>query len=517
MDSIFLIYVNIFLTLLEISMKENYFLDNTSESSKTKPNKQSVSMSTLIISIITTIVFVFIVINKWPNILDITGWQYEDKISNLDGFNVWDEFITTWTITDDWDIINYTHIVSSLEFGEIGIKSSTINLNNYSNEVYLEGIVEKIYQWMPVVSIDTIYSLDIVDELLSWDVLSWNDLQSQYLANMWLYFDTNFFFKYSLVNKWDGWTLKIKDIDTNQIINISYFKCTTSVNDQNCDRFNQMFTTSSSQKFVDSLWTTYYKQPDISSWFFSNDSLFGYFVNDTDDLVFKDIAKYITIINSKFVEKNILDNVDILCWDWGNAIKKVTEKNLYLKDNELYLSIKWNDWLELNLTCELKLDPTLKNIAKLVDLQVVGELKSQEDIQSENNWDVDVSYDWDMKVTQFPINPDKSLQFTSRRGHTFVFPSSNIAYVAQSTQEDFNQVGVNCFSVMNVVQYSEKEFVDQKWNVKVYECTAKNGVDDSDPKLIYKNIWDKHFVIEISDPAWVNFANNIEIKVAPTI
>jgi hypothetical protein len=70
---------------------------------------------------------------------------------------------------------------------------------------------------------------------------------------------------------------------------------------------------------------------------------------------------------------------------------------------------------------------------------------------------------------------------------------------------------------MNVVQYSEKEFVDQKWNVKVYECTAKNGVDDSDPKLIYKNIWDKHFVIEISDPAWVNFANNIEIKVAPTI
>jgi hypothetical protein len=41
--------------------------------------------------------------------------------------------------------------------------------------------------------------------------------------------------------------------------------------------------------------------------------------------------------------------------------------------------------LELNLTCELKLDPTLKNIAKLVDLQVVGELKSQEDIQSENN------------------------------------------------------------------------------------------------------------------------------------
>jgi hypothetical protein len=54
-----------------------------------------------------------------------------------------------------------------LEFGEIGIKSSTINLNNYSDEVYLEGIVEKIYQGMPIISVDTIYSLDLMDELLS--------------------------------------------------------------------------------------------------------------------------------------------------------------------------------------------------------------------------------------------------------------------------------------------------------------------------------------------------------------
>jgi acetyltransferase-like isoleucine patch superfamily enzyme len=155
----------------------------------------------------------------------------------------------------------------------------------------------------------------------------------------------------------------------------------------------------------------------------------------------------------------------------------------------------------------------LKNMAKLVDLQVVGELKSEEDIKAESNWDTNVSYNWDSNVTQFPVNLEKSLEFTSRRGHTFVFPSSNIAYVAQTSEEDFNQIGVNCFSVMNVVQYSDKEFVEQKWNVKVYECTAKNGIDDSDKKLIYKQIWDKHFIVEIIDPAWVTFANNIEIKV----
>jgi hypothetical protein len=41
--------------------------------------------------------------------------------------------------------------------------------------------------------------------------------------------------------------------------------------------------------------------------------------------------------------------------------------------------------VESNLSCELKLDPTLKNMAKLVDLQVVGELKSEEDIKAESN------------------------------------------------------------------------------------------------------------------------------------
>lgn len=495
-------------------MNDNYFSDNNKENiTSNNLNKKSVSISTLIIAIVTTMVFVFIVINKWPNIISFTGWTFEDKLTDSYDFHVWDDLKLTWNITDDGDIINYTHVLSSLEFGKIGIKSSSINLNNYSDEVYLEGIVEKIYQGMPIISVDTIYSLDIEDGLFTWDILSWDDLRSEYLANVWFYFDAKFFEKYSLVNKGEAWTLKIKNIDTNQILNVSYFKCNTSVNDQNCNRFNQMFATSSSEKFVDSLWTTYYKQPEISSWFFSNGSLLWYFVNDADDTVFKDMVKYITIINNKFVEKNILNNIDILCWDGWKAIKKITEKSIFLKNNELYLSVKWNNGVESSLSCELKIDPTLKNMAKLTNLEVIWELKSEEDTKIENTWDTNVSYDWDTKVDQFPINLEKSLEFTSRRGYTFVFPSSNLAYVAQNSQEDFNQVGVNCFSVMNVVQYSEKEFVDQKWNVKVYECTAKNGIDDSSQKLIYKHVWDKHFVIEIIDPAWMNFANNIDIKV----
>ncbi len=104
------------------------------------------------------------------------------------------------------------------------------------------------------------------------------------------------------------------------------------------------------------------------------------------------------------------------------------------------------------------------------------------------------------------------MEFTSRRGHTIVFPSSNIAYAGKSIQEDFDMAWVNCFSVMNVVEYDQKDMVDQKWSVKIYECTIKDEFDDSSERLIYKEVWEQKFVIEIVDPSWIKFGNNITIK-----
>jgi hypothetical protein len=108
---------------------------------------------------------------------------------------------------------------------------------------------------------------------------------------------------------------------------------------------------------------------------------------------------------------------------------------------------------------------------------------------------------------------DKKLTFTSSRWHSFIFPSSNLSYMWVSASENFNQVGVNCTMSMNVVSYPNKEFVETNPSVKIYECSVKNWFDDSDQTLIYRKVWDKNFVIQIIDPAWVNFANNIEIQV----
>ncbi len=507
-------------------MDSNYFAENINTESSTKSTKKTISIPTLIISLVTTIVLVVIILNNWGNIIEMFGFDAE--VSDNGGFEkllVWDEVMLSWEIFDDGDLINYTHVLESKEYGELWLKSQNINLNNYENEVHLEWIVEKIQQWVPVIEIDTIYALDMDEDadVDDEEEVEENVLETKYLANVWLYFNSDFFEKYSLVNDGEGEVLKIKNLDTNYILNLDYFKCNSAIDGQNCVRFNEMFAVSSVQKFIHADGTVYYKQPEIQSWFFSNGTLFWYFVNDVDDDKFKDLSKYLTIVNTDFVEDNILNDIDSVCWKPGITMENIDEYSLNIKNNQLYLNIAWDDWVDFALSCEVKLDPTLKDMAELVDLKVDGDLDKENDADTwdadsdvnEENDDIEITenYDWDSDVEQFPINLEKALEFTSRRGHTISFPSSNIAYAGKSMQKDFDQVGINCFSVMNVVKYSEKEVVDQKWSVKIYECSVKDGFDDSSDKLIHKSLWDKHFVIEIVDPSWVQFANNITITI----
>jgi hypothetical protein len=62
----------------------------------------------------------------------------------------------------------------------------------------------------------------------------------------------------------------VKDVETKEIITIDYFACNESKDSENCNKFNDMFSTSSEQKFVDAAGITYYKQTEVQSWFFSN-------------------------------------------------------------------------------------------------------------------------------------------------------------------------------------------------------------------------------------------------------
>ena len=223
----------------------------------------------------------------------------------------------------------------------------------------------------------------------------------------------------------------------------------------------------------------------------------------------------------------MLPKIWSLCKVDHSSIEKVEKSELTYKNSNFYYSVEWLDSAKNQINCELKIDPTNSSYAQTISVNIDETKDVGED--KESSWDTSTwtntqedswegtepekqTYNWDPNVEQFPINLEKTLTFTSSRGHSFIFPSSKIAYQWRSSSENFWQVWVNCFSAMNVVKYEDKELVETLWNVIIYECTVKNSLDGSEKTLIYKNIWDKHFVIQIVDPAWIDFANNIEIS-----
>ena len=515
------------------NMENSYFAQEHSMSQvKINKPKKSVSIPTFIISLIMVAALVIIVFLKRDDILWFFWEEQDIEETNVSkNLSVWDDVSFSWSIKNDGDMVNYTHSYLSSEYWVIWLKSSKLNLNNYSQNVYFEWIVEKISHEIPIVNVTVIYDLEDVQED-TWDLVETGENEEandKYLPKLWLYFSNDFFEKYSLINEWDDSLIKIKNLETSIIYAINYFKCNSSNNSENCSSLNDFYSQSSSNKFVDKNWVIYYKDWEVNSWFFSSDEVFGYKVNDGDDWFARDLSTLITVVNEKFVEKNVSANISKLCTVWHNSMQAVKESKLVYKNNGFFYYVTWNDASENLIVCELEINPSLSSAAQVVSVEVIsGEKWDADSWDEEKEWETSTwtdtqkwedsepekqeTYTRDPNVEQFPINLEKTLTFTSSRWHSFIFPSSKIAYQWRSSSENFWQVWVNCFSAMNVVKYEEKELVETQWNVVIYECTVKNTFDDSDDTLIYRQVWDKHFVIQINDPARVDFANNIEIQ-----
>ena len=493
-------------------MRDDYFAENMGSNihtTKQQPKKW-VSIATLIISIIAVAILTLIVSAKWDNVLQWL-WiqeQTDDEVSDVN-FSIWDDVELSGIIVSDGDMTNYTHTINT-EFWLIWLKSSKINLNNYSKEVSLEWFVEKFYQWIPVVSVSSIYEIDFDDEM---DENTWN-IQKKYLPKLWLYFDENFFEKYSLINEWNWSSIKIKELESNQIIQLQYFKCDSNSLNENCDKLVQNIWWQASQNFVDSYGNKYYKQSWLESWFFTNWT-YWYFINELQDSYVKDLSKYIVLVNQKFVEKQVSKNVSKLCVKWDYFLKSISKSELKFQNSKFVYYVDWNNWSEAEISCQLEFDPILSDSAKLLNIEVKWEVsedsKNDTEEKVDSDWWQNVT-NWDPNVAQFPINLEKKMTFTSSRWHSFVFPSSNLSYKWFDADEDFDQAGVRCYSAMHVVAYTNSWALETDPSVIVYECSMKKWFDDSAQNIIYRQAWDRNFVIKIVDPAWVNFANNIEIQ-----
>ena len=93
---------------------------------------------------------------------NLDNWDTDQEME----FSLWEEVYLRWELRADWDIITHTHTINDSEHWIISIKSDTINLYDYAWFVELTGMVEKYYQWEPIVKVyDLSWSFaDLEDE-----------------------------------------------------------------------------------------------------------------------------------------------------------------------------------------------------------------------------------------------------------------------------------------------------------------------------------------------------------------
>jgi hypothetical protein len=139
---------------------------------------------------------------------------------------------------------------------------------------------------------------------------------------------------------------------------------------------------------------------------------------------------------------------------------------------------------------------------------------TQESNNTSNDWSSELIED--RSVTQFRINTGKTLAYEGNRGFDIIFPTQNIAYEASNigTWLEYGN-NLRCSVQTNVIVYKDQDLINESPSVQIYECTAKKGFALSSVKgyrIIPGDTDSKAFLVKVNDPAWVRFANNLEVR-----
>lgn len=462
-------------------------------------------------------------------------WKVFWAPANLDGadtgqemeFSLGEDVYLKWELRADWDIITHTHTINDSEHWIISIKSDTINLYDYAWFVEVSGIVEKFYQWEPIVKV---YNL-------SWNLADIEDEDTNIVLdeNSWVYilgagiqFLPSFFDKYLLLNEWENWEILIQNMDSGEEIALNYFRCNASDPNRNCKWLNETFANNSAQSFVTSEWDVYYKQSEVQSWFVANWDRWGVFINDVSDDVVYELKDLMKFANEKNMNEWIKSRAMRICqWSW-EKLQNIKNSDITLKQEWLVVTVSW-DGGEKQMTCQILVDfsmPTkwvLKSLT-LWDDVVIDENKDEEksdESEEKSDWtdeekdksDETIStsdFVLDTSVAQFPLKEEWGLVYNSSRWwYSLQFPSSNISYAVSSVKENFWRSDVSCSYVINAIKYSEKENLEVSPSIRIYECLWTVSKSWAPEILVYPR-GDKIFVAQLNDSSWWDFANNLK-------
>lgn len=464
-------------------------------------------------------------------------WSYD---TSQETYLLGESITAEGSLVASGDIVTYTHVLETPEHEILLLKSKTIPLNNYSNHlsglVQIMGRVETFHNNYPLIEVTMIWGDALSD--IETDLESRNEgiLPGTYVQQAGIYFPPQFFDSYTFVGDNSGEKMLIKNLENDKETRIDFFQCTDQGN-TNCKQLLKTFEGNTERTIINTQGISFRKLTEVNSRFFHNENRWGYFINDADFVELDKIKDLIVLPDQEYL-KNLVNLYGTKVCLGNNAwISSITSHEVKQGPKGLTLILQGSG--ENLFECIVEVDLTLPNKLKFVDLKMTANpsleptnTAKDEEKDTEINKEPEVNNEKDTKdanqksesevtldttrnpnVTQFPINKDKSMNYTSSRGaYMMSFPSSNISFSALSKDQNFDQVGVQCNYGIHVIKFSDKEQLESDPAIIVYECSAKNDINLPGEQYLLKELWEKKFLIHVRDGAWLDFARNIDIS-----
>lgn len=402
---------------------------------------------------------------------------------------------------------NYTHTINDEKYGTLGLRSSTINLNA------LSGTTE--INWQIIDFINNIYIVDVTQAAMISEDKEVPSSSLLYFPRPWLLIQDMTTEWFTITNQESPTTstISINNPSTKAQVTIRYFVCSP---DQayDCERFQKTFESTVGVHFTDSYNNKFYKLKDANTWFVNLDNKYGIYIETSSEALLTMIIKNIQFITNERARNTLTPLAKTLCIGSGYALNEVTEGNILYENNNTIWNIQWVSKNYEPMICALSIKPLDLGSSRLISLNK----KQTEPVQptiSENisnpkpteSLSNNISLSNSNNTTQIPLKPGKELLF-STRGLSISFPTPNIAF--ESTNITKTVKGLSCSTSTNIVLYSNKINIKNSPSVVMYFCKPGTATDTNNVRIITTP--NTAILIEILDPAWVDFINGIKLN-----
>ena len=238
---------------------------------------------------------------------------------------------------------SYTHILEGND-QKIGVKSTSINLNNYLWDIEAVGEIIDFDKWLPVVDIN-ILKLAKPGLIIK--------------GNIYLFIKDLLYFDFSQQSQLSA-NKSGKDISVyfneEPVFSVERFLCSKILTDKNCNSIVENYLGSQKSFFTSSWGYAFYKHAE-NTWTVFDGNIFGYMFKHTKDDTLLDLSNMIRIVNKNFVLSNKENVVYEQCKNESDSLKKITYTKIGFTDPYyLALTVEWMTTANKEVTCTVTFD-----------------------------------------------------------------------------------------------------------------------------------------------------------------